>query len=63
MELARKFGTSYEVVKEAVEAPFAFMYDTLRELDKEVDEMPDFYITRLGRFKVKYKYRKDHEDK
>lgn len=56
-ELARKHGTSYDVIKEAVESPFAFMYEELKKYDKEVDKLPDFKISLFGIFKAKRKYR------
>lgn len=63
-ELARKYHTSYEVIKEVVESPFEFMYNTLRDLDKNVDEMPEFRIPRFGTFNLKYQYKKkQNEDK
>ena len=62
-ELARKYGTSYDVVKEAVESPFAFMYKLLHDIDLEKESLPEFHIPRLGKFKVRYKFREDEDIK
>jgi hypothetical protein len=63
MELAKEYGTSYDVIKEVIESPFAFMYETLKGLDGKTDELPDFYIPRLGRFKVRHKFKVKYENK
>jgi len=62
-ELARKYGTSYAVIKEAVEMPFEYIYQTLKEIDIDAgDKLPEFYIRNFGKFKVKFRYWEFRED-
>jgi len=57
-ELARKYGYSYEVIKEVVQSPFKFMYKEMSSVDKfSEDEKPEFIIPMWGKFALNYRYR------
>lgn len=62
--LAEKYGYPRAEIKEVVQSPMAFIYDTMKLIPKDYDEAyPIFHITKFGKFIPKWRYlNKDKDD-